>query len=97
MDDEVAQVLDTLGDEQARRVLLELADDSCSAKQLSDRLNTSLPTIYRRIEELRKLDLLGSKTVVADDGNHFEEYECTFDSTLISLEDDAYDVQIFRK
>jgi DNA-binding transcriptional ArsR family regulator len=97
MDDEVAQVLDTLGDEQARRVLLELADDSCSAKQLSDRMDMSLPTIYRRIEELRKLDLLGSKTVVADDGNHFEEYECTFDSTLISLEDDAYDVQIFRK
>jgi DNA-binding transcriptional ArsR family regulator len=98
MDDErpVEQVLDTIGDEQARTVLIELAEDSSSAKELAERLDMSLATIYRRIEELQRHDLISSRTILADDGNHYDEYEGNFSSTLVSIEDAEYDIQIFR-
>ncbi|PSQ19227.1 transcriptional regulator [Halobacteriales archaeon QS_8_69_26] len=99
MDDErpIEAILDTIGDEKARDVLAAISEDPHSAKELGESLEMSLPTIYRRIELLEENDLIKSRTLVADDGNHYEVYESNFDSTVIRLEDDEYDVRIYRK
>lgn len=93
----IEEVLDTMGDEYAREILAAVSLDPRSAKELADALDLSLPTVYRRIEMLKEHQLVKSRTLVADDGNHFEVYECNFDSTVISLEDDEYSVRIYRR
>ncbi|RQG98146.1 ArsR/SmtB family transcription factor [Natrarchaeobius oligotrophus] len=99
MDDEapIEEILNTIGDEHARTVLASISREPGSAKELADRLDLSQPTIYRRIDVLQEYDLIKERTLVADDGNHYKEYTCNFNSTVISLEDDEYDVRIFRE
>ncbi|MFB6137425.1 MAG: ArsR/SmtB family transcription factor [Halobacteriaceae archaeon] len=99
MDDDrpIEEVLDTIGDEHARTILAALSGEPQSAKELSDSLDLSQPTVYRRLEVLEEHDLVTARTLVADDGNHYKRYECNFNSTVISLEDADYDVQIYRE
>jgi len=95
----IEEILDTIGDEKARDILGAIGEDPRSAKELAEATDTSLPTVYRRIELLKEHDLINSTTLVADDGNHYEIYESNFDSTVIRLEDDTgeYDIRIYRK
>ncbi|WP_339103573.1 helix-turn-helix domain-containing protein [Haloterrigena salinisoli] len=99
MDDEssIEEILNTIGDEHARTVLASISREPGSAKELAERLDLSQPTIYRRLELLEANDLIEYRTLVADDGNHYKEYTCNFNSTVISLDDDEYDVRIFRE
>lgn len=92
----IEEILDTMGDQHARRVLIALSQNELSAKNLSEETGLSLPTIYRRIEMLKEHDLVSEKTIVAEDGNHYRVFECNFDSTLIRLSDDEFDVRIYR-
>ena len=99
MDDErpIEDILNTIGDENARTVLAAISREPQSAKQLSEVCDMSLPTVYRRLELLQEHDLIEERTAIADDGNHFNVYECNFDSTVITLQDDEYKVRIYRK
>ena len=93
----IEEILDTIGDEYAREILAAVSMKARSAKELGEELYLSLPTVYRRIEVLEEHDLITSRTLVADDGNHYQVYECNFDSTVIRLEDDEYNVRIYRR
>ena len=99
MDDEqsIEEILDTIGDQHARRVLAAISREPQSAKELAAECDMSLPTIYRRIEMLTEYELVKDRTLVADDGNHYKVYESNFESTVISLEDDEYRVRIYRE
>jgi predicted transcriptional regulator len=93
----IEDILDTIGDEHARRVLAAISREPKPAKELAEECDLSLPTIYRRVEMLEEHDLVKDRTLVADDGNHYKVYECNFESTVISLEDDEYRVRIYRE
>jgi predicted transcriptional regulator len=93
----IEDILDTIGDEHARRVLAAISREPKPAKELAEECDLSLPTIYRRVEMLEEHDLLKDRTLVADDGNHYKVYECNFESTVISLDDDEYRVRIYRE
>jgi len=93
----IEDILDTIGDEHARRVLASISREPKPAKELAEECDLSLPTIYRRIEMLEEHDLVKDRTLVADDGNHYKVYECNFESTVISLDDDEYRVRIYRE
>ena len=99
MDEEqsIEEILDTIGDEHARKVLAAISREPQSAKELSEECDLSLPTVYRRIEMLNEYDLVKDQTLVADDGNHYKVYESNFESTVISLEDDEYKIRIYRE
>ena len=98
MDDRsIEEILDTIGDQHARRVLAAISRDPKSAKELAEECDMSLPTVYRRIEMLTEYDLVTEHTLVADDGNHYKVYESNFESTVISLQDDEYHVRIYRE
>jgi len=90
-------MLDTIGDQHARDILAAISVDSQSAKELAEECDLSLPTVYRRLEILEEHELIEDRTLVADDGNHYKIYECNFNSTVISLEDDEYNVRIYRE
>lgn len=93
----IEEILNTIGDEHARTVLAAVSRDPRSAKELAEACDLSLPTIYRRLDLLDDHDLVTERTVVTDEGNHYSVYECNFDSTVISLEDDEYRVRIYRR
>ena len=99
MDEEqsIEEILDTIGDEHARKVLAAISREPQSAKELSEECDLSLPTVYRRIEMLNEYDLVKDQTLVAEDGNHYKVYESNFESTVISLEDNEYKVRIYRE
>jgi predicted transcriptional regulator len=99
MDDDmpIEKVLDTIGNREARDVLAAISRQPASAKELAEELDVSLPTVYRRIEALEEHDLVTHRTAVADDGNHYKLYECNFDSTVVRLRDDEYDIRIYRR
>jgi len=93
----IEEILDTIGDEHARKVLAAISREPQSAKELSEECDLSLPTVYRRIEMLNEYDLVKDQTLVAEDGNHYKVYESNFESTVISLEDNEYKVRIYRE
>jgi len=93
----IEEILDTIGDEHARRVLAAISREPRSAKELGEECDMSLPTVYRRIEMLSEYDLVKDQTLVADDGNHYKIYESNFESTVISLEGDEYRVRVYRE
>jgi predicted transcriptional regulator len=96
-DRSIEEVLDTIGDQHARRVLAAISPEPKSAKELAEECDLSLPTVYRRIEMLEEYDLVRDRSLIADDGNHYKVYESNFESTVISLEDDEYSVRIYRE
>jgi predicted transcriptional regulator len=95
-DRSIEDILDTIGDQHARRVLAAISREPKSAKELSEECDLSLPTVYRRIEMLEEYELVTDRTLVAEDGNHYKVFESNFESTVISLEDDEYKVRIYR-
>lgn len=99
MDDDrpIEEILDTIGDPGARTVLAAISKEERSALELAEDLEMSRATIYRRLETLQEHDLIRDRTLVADDGNHYKVYRCTFNSAVISVKGDEYDVRIFRE
>lgn len=96
-DQTIEDILNTIGDESARRILAAISREPQSARELSENLDFSQATVYRRLETLEEYNLIKDKTIVGDDGNHYKLYECNFNSTVIALDDDEYDVRIFRE
>lgn len=92
----IEEILDTMGDKYARMVLAALSNGPHSAKELGEACDLSLPTVYRRIELLKEHDLVKERTIVAQDGNHYRTFECNFNSTVISLSNEEFDVRIYR-
>lgn len=97
VDQPIGDILDILGDECTREILAVLAREPRSAQDLCDHLDFSRATVYRRLETLEEQDLVKSKTLVADDGNHYKLYECSFDSAVVSLNDEGYEIEVFRE
>ncbi|MFB6156827.1 MAG: ArsR/SmtB family transcription factor [Haloferacaceae archaeon] len=95
-DGRTEELLNTIGDPTARRVLATVDREPRSAKEIASRLDLSLPTVYRRLDTLDDHDLVTDRTLVADDGNHYKVYDCTFESTVVALEDGEYEVRVFR-
>ncbi len=93
----IEEILDTIGDEHARRLLASVSIEPKSAKDIAEECDLSLPTVYRRIETLEEYDLVKDRTLVAEDGNHYKVYESNFESTVISLENDTYQVRVYRE
>ena len=96
-DASVEGVLDTIGDDYARQILVALSREPRPAKDLAEACDISLPTVYRRLEQLEAHELVTGHTDTDEQGNEFKRYECAFESTVISLTDDEYDVRIYRE
>jgi len=93
----IEEILDTIGDQNARRILASISREPKSVKDLAADCDLSLPTVYRRLETLEEYDLVTDRTQVTEDGNQYKIYESNFASTVIALQDDQYSVRIYRE
>lgn len=69
------EVLELLGDEYVRAILTATSDEPMSAKAISETCDMSLPTVYRRVDDLLEFDLVVEQTRIDRDGHHYTVYE----------------------
>jgi len=93
----IEEILDTIGDQYARQILASVSREPKSVKDLAAECDMSMPTVYRRIETLEECELVTDRTQVGEDGNQYKVYESNFESTVIALQDDQYQVRIYRE
>lgn len=88
--------MDTIGDRYARNVLAQICDRAYSAQEIAQHLDYSKNTVYRRINTLKEHGLVETQTKIVEDGNHYQVHEAAFDSVVVSVVDEEYDVEIYR-
>ncbi|MFC6718254.1 helix-turn-helix domain-containing protein [Natrialbaceae archaeon GCM10025810] len=91
--DSTAQ-LDVLGDECARTILVATSGEPRTAKELTDRTDSSSATVYRRINNLLESGLLSECVRFEEDGSHTTAYEATVDTIRVRIDADGIDVSL---
>lgn len=93
---EFATVADVLADDVASGILRETYDDARSAHELADVLETSPPTVYRRLETLETADLVVASTRPDPDGHHTDVYRANVDRVVVHLDADGFTIEVDR-
>jgi DNA-binding HxlR family transcriptional regulator len=96
-DGELTEVVDLLHDEYARSILKETSTQPMSAKELNEGYDTSLTTVYRRVEQLEKAGLITERTRPRPDGHHETVYVASLDELSIRLRDGELEFEIERR
>lgn len=87
-------VFDVLGSEHARQILALASLEPMSAEDLADHCETSLPTVYRRVNALLEYDLLREETQIDEDGNHFKLFETNLERICFEIEEGGFNIDI---
>jgi Fe2+ or Zn2+ uptake regulation protein len=87
-------VFDVFGSERARQILVLASVDPVSAEEIADRLDTSLPTVYRRVNAMVDYDLLVEDTAVDPDGHHYTTYETQLREICFEIEDGGVTIDV---
>lgn len=93
-DADLTEVTSLLDDDVARTILAETSVEPMSARDLHERCDASLPTVYRRLDALQESDLLAAQTRIDADGDHYDVYSARFRRLLVELERGEYDVEL---
>lgn len=92
--EELAAILE---DETARTILTETCEQAMSAKRLSQRCDVSEPTVYRRLEDMRRCDLLEERTRPDPDGHHHKVYSANLERIVVEVDGDGLRFEIDRR
>ncbi|PHQ45950.1 transcriptional regulator [Halorubrum sp. C3] len=95
-DPDVADVVALLDDEHVRSILVATSAEPLSAKELGDRCDLSVSSIYRRVDELCDCALLTKRTRPRRDGHHETVYVSTLDRFELTIRDGELDWTIDR-
>lgn len=87
-------VFDIFGDALTRRILVLASEQPLSADELAGTLDTSHPTVYRRINALLEYDLLKEQQQIDAEGNHYKTFETTLNRIAFEIDDGGYDIDI---
>lgn len=94
---EAENVFDLFGDELVRQILVLASEQPMAADDLAAHLDSSLPTIYRRVDALTDYDLLDEEVAITDDGNHYTTYETTLKRVTFEVDAGGYDIRVQRR
>lgn len=78
-------VLDALGDSKTRYCCHVLANNHCSAQELSDETGYSLPTVYRRLNALKQAGIIEGRETLDPDGDHYESFFTVVDEIQVTI------------
>jgi len=95
-DADLADVVTLLDDEHVRSILVATSAEPLSAKELGERCDLSVSSIYRRVDELREFDLLEELTRPRRDGHHETVYVSAFDRFELAIQDGELDWTVAR-
>lgn len=86
-----------LADDVAAGILAETYSETMTAHELADALDTSPPTVYRRLDTLREHDLVTASTRPDPDGHHTDVFRANLDRIVVDLDDDGFSVTVTRR
>ncbi|WP_248896981.1 response regulator [Haloplanus halobius] len=81
------EVLDVLGDEKSRHCLSQMTDDTFTAKEIANATGYSLPTVYRRLNDLRQAELIEARTRIDAEGNRVKRFTAVVEQVVVDLVD----------
>lgn len=81
-----AELLDLLGAELNREILLLTSGKPRSADAVAERCDASLPTVYRHVSDLEDAGLLTEETQYDAEGNHYKTYAAALQELSVRLE-----------
>lgn len=87
-------VFDVFGNELAREILVLASAEPMSAAELAAACESSLPTVYRRLNALEEFDFLTHDRQVDPDGHHYKTYETKLEQLCFTIEDGGYTIDI---
>jgi predicted ArsR family transcriptional regulator len=87
-------VFDLFGDGLTRRILVLASEHPMSADELARSLDTSHPTIYRRLNALIEYDLVTEHQQIDAEGNHYKMFETTLNRIAFEIDDGGYNIDI---
>lgn len=90
-------VFDVLESDVARRILVSASDEPMSADELAEACDTSLPTVYRRVNVLKEYDFLTEDRELDAQGNHYKTFETTLERIAFEIDADGFAVDIQRR
>ncbi|WP_323676820.1 winged helix-turn-helix domain-containing protein [Halorubellus sp. PRR65] len=96
-DVDVRTVVGLLDDDYARDILAAASEETRSAKELADAIDASLPTVYRRVDDLVDAGLLVEETEVWGDGNHHSVYVTALSRVELALSEGTFEMQLETK
>jgi DNA-binding transcriptional ArsR family regulator len=88
------EVLDLLGEDLVREILLATSQEPMSASQLADECDVAPSTIYRRVDVMTDRELLTERTHIEADGSHHSVYELNVEHVDVDISDGRIDVGI---
>lgn len=89
-----SSIFDVLASEHARKILVATSVRPVSAQELKEICETSLPTIYRRVNALTAYDLLSEQPKIKSDGTQYNTYTSDLKEINIRVEDGELTVDI---
>jgi predicted transcriptional regulator len=95
-DADVTTVVGLLDDDYARAILEAASEEPRSAKELAEAIDASLPTVYRRVDDLVDAGLLVEETELRSDGNHHSVYEAALERVELELTEGTLEMQLQR-
>ena len=90
------EVVDVLGDEYSRRILVLTREEPRSVDVLSDACDADSSTIYRRVQRLEEANLLEERQELDPGGHHYKVYVATLREVNVRIEPDGFDVTVDR-
>lgn len=90
-------IFDILGDERVQAILQLTARRSMSVNELTEELDASDSSIYRRIRVLVDYDILDEHNAVERNGRHYNVYSPNFDHARIDLTEDGLTVAVYDR
>ena len=89
-------LLRLLDDDYAREILAETSREPMTVPELSENSEASPPTLYRRVEELKRAGLVRERTRPRQDGHHDTVYAATLTRLLVTLDDGVFEFELDR-
>jgi len=87
-----------LGDRTARRILIETSQQPMSVESLSDAADASKPTIYRRLEDMRRCDLLIEGTKIDPEaGHHHTVFSTDLERIVVELQAHGIEYELHHR
>lgn len=93
-DPDPADLFALLDDEYARAILTETSMGPMSAKTLSEEIDASLPTVYRRIEWLLAAGLIDERPAFQEKGRHYGVFEARLEHIDVDLAEGELSVSV---
>jgi hypothetical protein len=91
---EPEDVFDVFGNELAREILVRASAEPVSAEELATQCESSLPTVYRRLNALEAFDFMTHERAVDPDGHHYKTYRTKLREFDFTIEDGGFTVDI---